>query len=173
MFAEKSNLPKYYFDLKKEKKSQDKDQTAYTPAISLIMGLAQSLRMLQDEGLEEIFRRHSILARGVREGISAMGLELFAKDSPSESVTAIKSPDGIDGQKVVKHLRTKYKVTIAGGQDRLKGKVFRIAHLGYYDAFDMIVALSAIEWTLRDLGYKNIVPGKGVQKAVEVFYEIM
>lgn len=170
--SEDSDLPKYYFDLKKERKNQTKNQTAYTPAVSLIVGLSKSLEMMKKEGLEKIFERHRILAEGVREAVKGMGLKLFAERSPSEAVTAICAPDGIDGQKIVKHLREKYKIIIAGGQDRLKGKIFRIAHIGYYDPFDMILTLSAVEMTLKDLGF-NVELGSGVKRAMEIYWEAM
>lgn len=170
--AENSDLPRYYLDLKKERKNQLKAQTAYTPAVSLIAGLSKSLDMLKEEGLENIFERHRILSKGVREGLKAMGLKLLAEESPSEAVSVAVCPPGIDGQKVVKHLREKFKIIIAGGQDRLKGKIFRIAHIGYYDPFDMILTLSAVEMTLKDLGYE-ISLGNGVKKAMEIYWEAM
>jgi aspartate aminotransferase-like enzyme len=170
--SETSDLPRYYLDLKKEKKNQLKAQTAYTPAVSLIVGLSKSLDMLKEEGLENIFKRHRILSKGVREGLKAMGLKLLAEDSPSEAVTAAICPEGIDGQKVVKYLREKFKIIIAGGQDRLKGKIFRIAHIGYYDPFDMILTLSAVEMALKDMGYE-ISLGNGVKRATEIYWEAM
>lgn len=170
--VESSDLPRYYLDLKKERKNQNKAQTAYTPAVSLIVGLSKSIDMLREEGLEKVFERHRILSKGVREGLKAMGLKLLAEDSPSEAVTAAICPDGIDGQKVVRYLREKFKIIIAGGQDRLKGKIFRIAHIGYYDPFDMIVTLSAVEMALKDMGYE-ISLGNGVKKAMEIYWEAL
>lgn len=171
-FAEDSDLPKYYFDVRKERKNQSKNQTSYTPAVSLIMGLAKALSMMKQEGLDRIFERHKILAEGVREGVKAMGLQLLAEKSPSEAVTAIRAPEGIDGQSVVKRLRERYKIIIAGGQERLKGKVFRIAHLGNYDPFDMILTLSALEMTLKDMGF-DVELGRGVRRAMEIYWEAM
>jgi len=165
--TEKSDLPKYYFNFKKELKNLTKNQTAYTPAVSLIMGLRESLKMLKEEGLEKIFARHDRLARAVRAGVKAMGLELYAPESPSNAVTAIKAPAGVDGQAVVKGLRDQHGITIAGGQDQAKGKIFRIAHLGYFVDSDIIIALSALEQVLNNLGYK-VDYGKGLRAAQEV-----
>lgn len=165
-FVEKSNLPKYYFNFKSELKNLQKNQTAYTPAVTLILGLRQSLKMLRAEGLENIFARHEKLASATRTGVQAMGLELFAK-SPSNAVTAVKAPPGIDGQAVVKGLREKFRITIAGGQSQLKGKIFRIAHLGYYDRFDITMVLSALESVLISLGFK-LEPGKGIESALKI-----
>lgn len=165
-FVEKSNLPKYYFNFKSELKNLQKNQTAYTPAVTLILGLRQSLKMLRAEGLENIFARHEKLASATRAGVQAMGLELFAK-SPSNAVTAVKAPPGIDGQAVVKGFREKFRITIAGGQSQLKGKIFRIAHLGYFDRFDIAMVLSALESVLISLGYK-LEPGKGVEAALKI-----
>lgn len=171
-FAEKSDLPKYYFDLKKENKNQKagKDTTAYTPAVSLINGLAEVLKMVKEEGLENLFKRHSTLARATRAAVEAMGLKLLAPDSPADSATGAYVPDGVDGGKLVKFLRDDMGVTMAGGQDHLKGKIIRIAHLGYYDTFDVIIAISAIEMALNKLGY-NVEPGKGVAAAQKILME--
>jgi aspartate aminotransferase-like enzyme len=166
-FVEKSDIPKYYFNFKKELKSLKDNQTAWTSAVSLVMGLNESLKMIQAEGLDNVFKRHARIAEATRAGAKALGLELFAPNSPSNSVTAIKAPDGIDGQKVVKILRDKHNITIAGGQSQAKGKIFRIAHLGYVDTYDIIIVISALEMTLRELGYA-VELGKGVQAAAEI-----
>ena len=166
-FAEKSNLPKFYFDFKKEKKNQEKNQTAYTPAVSLIVGLSKVLNSIQKEGIEKVFQRHHNLAEATRGAMKALGLELLAKDFPSNACTAVLAPAGIDGQQVVKILREKHGMTIAGGQDHLKGKIFRIAHLGYFDKFDIIIAIAGVEMVLKELGAK-IELGKGVRTAEEI-----
>jgi serine---pyruvate transaminase len=167
-FVEKSTLPKFYFDFKKERKNLTKNQNAYTPAISLIMGLAVSLRKIKDEGLENVFARHAILAKATRQAMKALGLGLYAPHAPSNAVTAVMAPPGIDGQKVVQILREKHHLTIAGGQDQAKGKIFRLAHLGYVDRSDVIMAVSAVEMTLQELGYPFEL-GIGVRAAMEVF----
>jgi aspartate aminotransferase-like enzyme len=169
-FNKTSTIPKFYFNWAKELTNLQKNQTNFTPAISLIMGLRESLRMIKEEGKENVFRRIDILARATREGAMALGLKVFAK-SPSPAVTAILAPEGIDGQAIYKTLWKKYGVTGAGGQDQLKGKIFRIATLGYADKYDVITAISALEFTLRDLGYKFQM-GTGVARALEVLTEL-
>jgi aspartate aminotransferase-like enzyme len=169
-FNKTSTIPKFYFNWAKELINLQKNQTNFTPAISLIMGLRESLRMIKEEGKENVFRRIDILARATREGAMALGLKVFAK-SPSPAVTAILAPEGIDGQAIYKTLWKKYGVTGAGGQDQLKGKIFRIATLGYADKYDVITAISALEFTLRDLGYKFQM-GTGVARALEVLTEL-
>ncbi|MBI4209548.1 MAG: alanine--glyoxylate aminotransferase family protein [Deltaproteobacteria bacterium] len=166
--AEKSDLPKFYFNVKKEKKNHLTNQTAYTPAVSLVIGLQKSLQMMQKEGLPAIFERHDKLARATRAGAQAIGLELYAPHSPSAAVTSVKSPAGLDAQEIVKRLKNHYHVTIAGGQGDAKGKIFRIAHLGYYDRFDIIVSLSALEMALNDLGF-SVELGRAVAAAEAEF----
>jgi len=166
-FVGKSTLPKFYFDFKKELKNLTQNQSAYTPAVSLIMGLAESLKKIKEEGLENIFARHATLAKATREAMLALGLKLYAPQAYSNAVTAVVAPPGVDGQKVVKILRDKHHLTIAGGQDQAKGKIFRIAHLGYVDKFDILMAVAAVEMTLKELGYAAEV-GKGVRAAMEV-----
>ena len=164
-FNKASKLPKFYFNWAKERTNLEKNQTNFTPAISLIGGLMQSLRMIKEEGLENVYKRIDKLATATRVGASALGLKVFAK-SPSPAVTAIVAPEGIDGQAIYKTLWKKYGVTGAGGQDQLKGKIFRIATLGYADKYDVITAIAALEFTLRDLGYKFEM-GKGVAAATD------
>jgi aspartate aminotransferase-like enzyme len=166
--ADKAKNAAFYFNLKKERDSQQKNQTAYTPAVSLILGLKEVLGILKGEGLEAIFARHALLARAMREGVQAAGLSLFPKERPSDALTAIAAPDGVDGQAVYKNLRTQYGMTAAGGQDHLKGKIFRISHMGYIDSFDVITALAAVEMTVKGLGYP-VKLGTGVAKAQEIF----
>jgi aspartate aminotransferase-like enzyme len=166
-FVERSDLPKYYFDFRKELNKIKDNQSAYTPAVSLIMGLNETLKMIKEEGLKNVFRRHTRLAEATRAAVKALGLKLFANGTPSNAVTAIKAPDGIDGQEVVKILREKHNITIAGGQSQVKGKIFRIAHLGYVDAYDIIMVISALEMTLKELGYP-VDLGKGVKAAAEI-----
>ncbi len=152
-FAEGANLPRFYFDFQREKKNLEANTTAFTPAISLVTGLAQVLREFRQEGLENLFARHARLAGATRDAMKALGLKLFSK-SPVNSLTAVCAPEGIDGQKVFKILQTKYNLTIAGGQDAAKGKIFRIAHLGYFDDLDMITVVGAVELVLAELGHK-------------------
>ncbi|NPA25911.1 MAG: alanine--glyoxylate aminotransferase family protein [Deltaproteobacteria bacterium] len=165
-FNERSTLPRYYFDFAKELKNAQKGQNAYTPAVSLIVGLREVLRMVKEETLEGVHARHARLADAMRAGVEALGLELFAPDAPSNAVTAVRAPAGIDGQDVVKVLRGR-GVTIAGGQDHVKGKIFRLAHLGYAGDFDVLTGLAALEMALNELGY-DLAGRSGVRAAQEL-----
>ena len=166
--VESSKLPKFYWDLKAYKKSLDEErETPYTSAVNLLLGLQESLRMIKEEGLERILRRHAVLASATRAGVEAIGLELFA-EAPCNVVTAIKVPEGVDGGRLVRMMSDEYGVGIAGGQREYKGKIFRIAHLGYMDRFDVIIGLSALEIALNKLGYKLEV-GKAVAAAEKEF----
>lgn len=169
-FNKASKIPKFYFNWAKELDNLKKNQTNFTPAISLIIGLREALKMIREEGLENIYRKIDILAKATREAAEALGLKVFAKD-PSPAVTAICAPEGIDGQAIYKTLWKKYGVTGAGGQDQLKGKIFRIATLGYAEKYDVITAIAALEFTLRDLGY-TFEMGTGVAKAVNALKDL-
>jgi serine---pyruvate transaminase len=165
--ADTARTPKFYFNFKKERENLAKNQTNFTSAVTLIIGLNASIKMLQDEGLENVFARHDKLARATRAGAAALGLKLFPKESPSNALTAIEAPAGVDGQAIYKDLRVKYGITGAGGQDKLKGKIFRIAHLGYADTFDVITAIAGIEMVLKGLGHP-VKLGTGVGAAQEI-----
>lgn len=172
-FVEKSNLPKFYFSYKKYRAALEKEspQSPYTPAVSTILALGKALELIRKEGLEKVFKRHAVLAKATRAGIKALGLELFGPEDPmANSVTAIKSPETINCSEIVKIMRTKYGITIAGGQSQVKGKIFRIGHCGYYDQFDILKTMAALEMTLRDLGLAVEI-GKGVKAAEQVFIE--
>jgi len=136
------------------------------------MGLREALKIIREDGLENTFKRHARLAEATRAAARALGLELFAPESPSNAVTAIKAPAEIDGQKIVKILREKHNITIAGGQGQAKGKIFRIAHMGYLDAYDIIMAIAALEMTLKELGV-SVELGKGVKAAAEILEKDM
>lgn len=165
--AETSNIPKYYLNLKKELKSQQKGTTAWTPAVNLIIGLNTSLSMMLDEGLENVYKRHATCAEATREAVKSLGFELLAKDIPSNAATGILLPENFDGGKFVKYMREEVGVTFAGGQDHLKGKILRISHLGFHDIFDTVVAISALELGLRKFGL-DIKFGKGLTACQEV-----
>jgi aspartate aminotransferase-like enzyme len=160
---ESADLPRFYFDLKRERDNQRKNQTAWTPAISLVGGLDESLQMFREEGLQACFARHERLARGARAGMQALGLKLYSK-APSAAMTTVLSPEGTDSEKLVKHLFKQYGIKLVGGQDAAKGRIFRIAHLGYFDDFDMLVVVGAVERGLKDLGAK-VELGKGLAAA--------
>ena len=167
---ETSKMPRFYFNFKKERENLAKNQTNFTSAVTLIIGLNEAIKILQKEGLENVFKRHARLANATREAVKALGLGIYSKESPSNSVTAIEMPDGIDGQLVYKTLREKYGITGAGGQDRAKGKIFRLAHLGYADTFDIITGIAALEMVLKQLGHP-VKLGTGVAKAQELLMQ--
>lgn len=164
----KSDLPKFYLSFTKEIASQTKGETAWTPAISIVLGLDVALQQMKAEGYDKLIARHRRLADATRAGVTAMGLELLAADLPSDACTAIKAPAGIDGQAVVKEMRDRHGITIAGGQDALKGKIFRLSHMGYVDRFDILTALAASGDVLVRLGAKVDVL-KGIAAAEAVF----
>ena len=164
--GENSALPRYYWDFKKAKKAQEKNQTPYTPAVSLICALRESLKLLKEEGWENVLARHAKLAQATRKAVLALGLKVFSK-VPSNVATAIEVPSGIDPKKLRKIMRDEYGVDVAGGQAQLAGKIIRIAHLGWMDASDMIVVLSSLEMSLSKLGYP-VKLGKGLAAAEEI-----
>jgi aspartate aminotransferase-like enzyme len=168
--VERSTQPRYYFDLRKELAGQSRGQTAYTPAVSLISGLREALRLILDEGLPNLFARRAGMARVVRAAIGALGLQLFVPDSPSFACTAVCVPPGLDGRALVKRLRDVYGVQIAGGQAKVAGKIFRIGHLGDADGFDMLSVIAALEMALQDLGYP-VKLGEGTRTATELLRE--
>jgi serine---pyruvate transaminase len=165
--ADVAKTREFYFNFKKERDSLAKNQTNFTSAVSLIIGLNACVKILQDEGLQNVFARHEKLAKATRAGIAALGLKLFPKESPTFALTAVEAPAGVDGQAIYKNLRENYGITGAGGQDKLKGKIFRIAHLGYTDTFDIITAVAGIEMVLKGLGYP-VKLGTGVAAAEEI-----
>ncbi len=167
---ESSNLPKFYFDLKKERKAQEKMQTAWTPAISLVQGAVVSLKMLQDEGHQKLFATHEMLALATRNAATALGLELFS-DAPSPVLTTVKVPAKFtvdEGKKIAKIMQEKYGVIITGGQDELMGKILRLSHFGYCDIFDVANGISALELALLELAYP-LELGKGVAAVMKTF----
>ncbi|HZX93068.1 MAG TPA: alanine--glyoxylate aminotransferase family protein [Myxococcales bacterium] len=166
---ESADLPRFYFDVRRERDSQRKNQTAWTPAIALVEGLDESLAMYREEGLENVFARHERMARAARAAMQALGLTLYSK-SPSPAMTTVLAPEGVDSEKLVKHLFKEYGIKLVGGQDAAKGKIFRIAHLGYFDDFDMLVVIGAIERGLHDLGAK-VALGAGLAAAQRSFTE--
>ena len=166
--VETAKSGRYYFDLRKTKKALDKIDTPFTPAITLIIALIEVLKMMREDGLANIFARHKKMADATRAAMKGLGLELFAPTAASDVVTAVKVPAGVDGEKLVKTMRDTYGVTIAGGQDELKGKVFRFAHMGFIEEFDIITGISCLEKVLTQMGYKFSL-GTGVKAAEEVF----
>jgi aspartate aminotransferase-like enzyme len=162
-----STIPKFYLSLTKALKSLGDRTTPFTPPVSIIIGLDKALEQLIDEGMENVWARHRLMAAATRAGIEGMGLTTFSQ-APSASATALVLPEGIDGSKLHKKLRDEYKITCAGGQDHLKGKIERIAHMGYYDQFDMLVVMGAIELAMKELG-AEIKIGEGVAATQRYF----
>ena len=169
-FNESASCPRFYFDFKKERKNLANQTSAYTPSVSLVIGLRRVLLDIKEEGLGNVYHRHERLTRATHAAVKAMGLKQIAPDSPASSATGIFIPEGIDGGKLVKFIRDDMGVTLAGGQDHWKGKVVRIAHLGYIDSFDIIIAISALEIGLKKFGH-DVTLGKGVAAAQEVLLE--
>ena len=161
--------PRFYFDWERTRKGQETLDAPVTPPVSLVAGLNVALGMLLDEGLEPAFERHVRLGRACREGLKAMGLELFSPDDDSSAVvTAARAPEGVDSGELVLLLRDRHGVTLAPGQGELKWKIFRIGHIGYYDVFDITTALAAVELALVELG-AEVERGTAVTRALEAF----
>jgi aspartate aminotransferase-like enzyme len=167
--VQRSRLPKFYFNFIAERKSLEKNQNTFTPAVSLVVALHESLAVIRAEGLTALFARHDRLARATRAGVMALGLQLFT-ERPTPALTTIIAPPGIEAGAIVKRLRVVHGITISGGQAQLKGKIFRLAHLGYADESDVVVCLAALERTLADLGYP-VKLGEGIRAAQEVLVQ--
>jgi aspartate aminotransferase-like enzyme len=167
--VEKDALSRYYFDWGETRSRQEKFDPAFTPAVSIVVGLDVALGLVLEEGLEQAFERHARLGRACRAGVKAMGLDLFSPDDDrSAVVTAINAPDGIDSGDLVQTLRDRLGIVLAPGQGPLKGRIFRIGHIGYYDVFDITTALAGVELILSELG-ADIERGVAVTAALEAF----
>ncbi|MEW6618742.1 MAG: alanine--glyoxylate aminotransferase family protein [bacterium] len=164
-----STLPKFYFSFAAYKKGLESGEPPYTPPVSLIYALRQALDMIKQETIEKVWQRHAILAQATRAGITALGLRLLSK-SPANGLTAAFGPGEDDGGIIVKKY-SQLGITVAGGQDHLKGKIFRVAHMGYAEMFDVIMAISALEMILMDIGYKFEI-GAGVKAAEEALQKL-
>ncbi|MCF6093494.1 alanine--glyoxylate aminotransferase family protein [Microaerobacter geothermalis] len=168
---ESNPRPRFYLDMVAYRKNYEKETSPYTPAVSLIFGLREVLQMIKEEGLEEIVNRHEIMKEMTRAGIKALNLPLLAEDQyASPTVTAIANCPRYDSEELRKILRTKHNLVLAGGQNHLKGKIFRIGHMGYCDASDVLITLSLIELALTQLNV-SIELGKGVKAAQEVLLQ--
>jgi aspartate aminotransferase-like enzyme len=167
--VEKATLPRFYFDIKKAKKNLEQKTTPWTPGISLIIQQKKALDIIKSMGLEKLYEHHRILGDATRAGVKALNLELLSK-SPGNILTAVKVPAGVDGVKLVKTMQGKYYAYIAGGQDPYKGKIFRIAHLGFMGGFDIITSLTALEMTLAELGF-GFDRGSSVKAAESILME--
>lgn len=168
-FVENSHTPRYYWDFKKVRKALDKNQTPYTPAVSLICALRESLSLIKKEGWGNVLARHARLAEATRRAALALGLKIFSK-VPSNVLTAIEVPPGINANELRTMMRDGYGVQVAGGQEELREKIIRIAHLGWMDRSDMVAAIFSLEMSLSKLGYP-VALGKGIAAAEEVLKE--
>ena len=164
----KSKLPRFYFDFAKERKNQAKGETAYTPATTLIIGLHAALEYIKKLGRENLIANAALLAEASRAAAQALGLKLFAESSPANAATAVCAPAGMDSGAIVKELRTRFGAIIANGQGSMKGQIFRLAHLGYYDIADLFAVFAALEIALLKLGQK-VELGSGVRAVQEVY----
>jgi aspartate aminotransferase-like enzyme len=141
----KARMPRHYWDFLAVKKAYEKGQTPYTPAISLLYALAESLRMIQEEGLQAVYNRHRAIGSATRRGVQDLGLRLFAEPGhPSDTVTAVRVPDGMDGKELIARLRSEHRVVVAGGQGPLEGKIFRIGHMGWVQWSEIEDALASL-----------------------------
>jgi aspartate aminotransferase-like enzyme len=167
--VEKARMPKFYWDFRSYRKSAQRGQTPYTPAVSLWFGLAEALEMIQNEGLEAIQQRHNVMGRMTRAGAKALGLKLLAaEDVASDTVTAVVAPEGIAPSDIRRIMMERYRMELAGGQKQLKDTVFRIGHLGYVTPPDVLTCLAALECTLAELDFP-VELGAAVQAARQEF----
>ena len=166
---ERASAPRFYLDWQRTLKAQETLDAAFTPAVSIVVGLNVALGLILERGLESAFDEHVRLGRACREGVKAMGLELFSPDDDSSAVvTTVRVPEPIDGAQLLLDLRDRFGITLAPGQGPLKGKVFRVGHLGYYDVFDITTALAGIELALAEAG-ADIERGVAVTRALETY----
>ena len=169
-FAETATLPHYYFDLKKEKKNAALGESSFTPNTSLVIALNAALKYIKSVGMDKLVENAQLLARATRNASVELGLELFAPGSPCSSVTAVKAPAGMDSSVIVKEFRSKFGAIIANGQGSMKGKIFRIAHLGYFDFADLFGVIAELEIILAANGHP-VTFGKGVAAVQKVYTE--
>ena len=172
-FAAERPGGRYYFDWARTVGAQRKDppNSPFTPPVTLLAALDVALELIEEEGLDNVLARHDLLARATRAGVAAIGLELFGDpDERSTVVTAIAVPEDVDGAKLPKLLRDRYGITANGGQNQLSGKILRIAHTGYFGAFDILTSLSGLEMALVELGHP-VEQGAGVGAAQRVFVD--
>ena len=170
-FAETSKLPRYYFDLKKEKKSAAGGESSWTPNTSLLLALAEALTYIKSLGMDKLIENAQMLAQATRAAVTALGLELFAPQSPAASATSVKSPKGVDSGAIVKDFRNRFGSIIANGQGSMKGKIFRIAHLGYFDFPDLFGVIAELEIILAAQGVP-VQFGTGVAAAQNVYASV-
>ncbi|MEM9908664.1 MAG: alanine--glyoxylate aminotransferase family protein [Cyanobacteria bacterium P01_D01_bin.44] len=165
---ETAKLPRYYFDLGKYRKSAAKDSTPFTPPINLYFALHAALEMMRAEGLEGIFSRHQRHKQATRAAMKGLGLPLLAPDDRASTAVTAVMPEGVEAEQIRSVMRKQFDIALAGGQDHLKGKIFRIGHLGFICDRDILTTVGAIETTLQSLGYERFTPGSGVSAASKV-----
>jgi aspartate aminotransferase-like enzyme len=166
-----AKLPRFYFDFAKERKNQVKGETAYTPATTLVISLHAALQYIKEVGRENLIANAALLAALTREAAQALGLKLFAQSSPANAATAVCAPEGMDSGAIIKELRNRFGAIVANGQGDMKGKIFRLAHLGYYDVADLLAVVAALEIGLSKLGYK-LELGSGVRAAQQAYLRL-
>ncbi|BBD69731.1 class V aminotransferase [Nostoc commune NIES-4072] len=164
-----AKLPKYYLDLGKYRKATAKNTTPFTPPVNLIVALHTTLRIMKEEGLESIFARHERLKNATRAAIQGLNLPLFAADSSASPAITAVAPQGIEPDKIRSLMKKRFDIALAGGQDHLSNKIFRIGHLGFVSDRDILSCIASLEVTLRELGYEDFTPGSGIAAAVRVF----
>src|SRR5713226_6753138 len=170
-FAETATLPHFYFDFKKEKKNADKGESSWTPATSLILALGVALKYVKQVGMAKLVENAELLARATRVAVAELGLELFSPKSPGSSVTAVRAPKGMDSGVIVKEFRNRFGAIIANGQGSMKGQIFRIAHLGYFDFADLFAVIAGLEIILAAHGC-SVKFGSGVAAVEKVYAEV-
>src|SRR6516164_4504974 len=165
--VEKSRLPRYYFDFAKERKSLAKGESSYTPAITSVVSLHAALNYIKEIGRENLIANATMLAEATRDAAKALNLRLFASCSPANAVTAVCAPEGMDSGVIITEMRSRFGAIVSNGQGSMKGKIFRLAHLGYYDPCDLFAVLAALELALLKVGHK-VELGSGLRAAQEV-----
>src|SRR5258708_9634662 len=169
--GESGNLPHYYLNLKKEKKSGDAGESSWTPATAMILALGEALVYVKQIGMAELIKNAQMLAEATRAAATKLGLELFSGAAPGSSVTAITAPKGIDSGVIVKEFRSRFGSIIANGQGSMKGQIFRIAHLGHFDFADLFAMVAELELILQANGMP-VKLGAGVAAVQQVYAEI-
>jgi aspartate aminotransferase-like enzyme len=168
--SETATLPHYYFDFKKEKKNGDKGESSWTPSTAIILALGAALAYVKQVGMANLIENAQMLARATRVAAEALGLELFAANSPGSSVTAVKAPRGLDSGVIVKEFHSRFGAVIANGQGSMKGQIFRIAHLGYFDFADLFGVIAGLEIILHANGHP-VKFGAGVAAVEQVYVD--
>jgi aspartate aminotransferase-like enzyme len=164
-----AKIPRFYLDLGKYRKETDKNSSPFTPPVNLMFGLDAALQMMKAEGLEGIFARHQRLTQATRAAVKALNLPLFAPDNAASPAITAVAPTTVEAEKIRSLMKKRYDIALAGGQDHLSGKIFRIGHLGFVCDRDILAAIAALEASLVELGYQDFTPGAGVAAAAKVF----